>query len=86
MGRPWECSGFMQSHPSSFTAKAPRRQAELSLKRANHHFQMLIARALGDGCEGEVGFDEQSPDMFQSGAANLGGGRATKGLGETMLE
>ena len=72
--------------PSTFPPKAPRGQAESSLKGPHHDFQMLIARALGDGCEGEVGFDEQSPDMFQSGAANLGGGRTAKGLGETMLE
>ena len=47
---------------------------------------MLIARALGDGGEGKIGFDEQSPNVFQPRSAYLNGGRAAKGLGEPMLQ
>ena len=47
---------------------------------------MLIACALGDDGEGKIGFDEQSPNVFQPRAAYLNGGRAAKGLGEPMLQ
>lgn len=47
---------------------------------------MLIARALSDDGEGKIGFDEQSPNVFQPRAAYLNGGRAAKGLGEPMLQ
>ncbi len=72
--------------PSSFPPKAPRRQAESSLKGPHHDFQMLIARALDDGSEGKIGFDEQSPNVFQPRAAYLNGRSATEGLGEPMLQ
>ena len=72
--------------PSTFPPKAPRGQAESSLKGPYHDFQMLVARALGDGSEGKIGFDEQSPNVFQPCAAYLNGGRAAKGLGEPMLQ
>lgn len=47
---------------------------------------MLIARALGDDGEGKIGFDEQSPNVFQPRAAYLNDGRAAEGLGKTMLQ
>ena len=72
--------------PLSFPPKAPRRQTELPLERAHHHFQMLIARALGYDGERKISFDEQSPNVFQPRTAYLNGGRAAKGLGEPMLQ